>query len=182
MDRFARPAALALVAVLAVACGATTTSPSESAPAASATPAASGAPTGTPAPADPSAALRIASPWVLDDEFPEVQQQLLAGLDQEGFGTAEVRHVTGPTGESAFLMATDAGLGADTDLEEYARRLSESSLTGGGVETIGDQEVALLQTDDVSIVAWIEPPLLLAVYASDADTARRIATAVNGAS
>ena len=28
------------------------------------------------------------------------------------------------------------------------------------------------------IVAWLEPPLLLAVYAADVDTARTIATAV----
>ena len=181
MHRPVRLATLALVAVLAAACGPSQASPSGSAAVASATPPTSVAPTGTPAPADPSAALRIAGPWVLDDEFPEVQQQILAGLDQEGFGSAKVRHVTGPNGESAFLMATDAGLSADTDIEAYARRLSESSLTGGGVETLGDQEVALLQTDDVSIVAWIEPPLLLAVYGADAATARRIAGAVIGA-
>ena len=116
-------------------------------------------PTATPAPADPAEALRIADPWTLDDEFPEVRQQILDGLAQEDFPRAEVRHVTGPNGESAFLMAADAGLGADTDLEAYARRLSESTQTGGGIEALGDQEVALLQTDDVTIVAWIEPPL-----------------------
>ena len=179
MDRLVRGSAFLLSALLAAACGSPTPSGT---PTASISPSASpSAASGSPTPVDPATALRIADPWVLDDAFPDIRQQIQAGLDQQGFGTAEVRHVTGPNGESAFLMATDAGLGPDTDLEDYARRLSEASLTGGGVEMLGDQEVALLQTDEVSIIAWIEPPLLLAVYASDAATARRIAGAVIGA-
>ena len=167
-----------LVAVLA-ACGSTDPSgPSADAGTSPAAPTSS-APAATPRPSDPAAALRISAPWVLDDEFPEVRQQILDGvLDDEGFRAAVVRHVTGPDGESAFLLAADAGLAAETDLESYARRLSTSTMTGGAVETIGDDEVIRLQTDDVSIVAWLEPPLLLAVYAADAETAGRIAAAV----
>jgi len=132
-----------------------------------------------PASVDPVTALRITAPWVLDDAFPEVSQQIVDGvLSDEGFRDATVKHVTGPDGESAFLLVADAGLTGDTDLATFTKRLSTGTGTGAGVETMGDHEVAILQTPDAEIVAWLEPPLLLAVYAADVDTARTIATAV----
>lgn len=132
-----------------------------------------------PASVDPATGLRVAAPWVLDDAFPEVSQQLVDGvLRDEGFRDATVKHVTGPDGESAFLLVADAGLAGDTDLTTFTKRLSTGTGTGAGVETMGDHEVAILQTPDAEIVAWLEPPLLLAVYAADVDTARTIAAAV----
>lgn len=184
MDRptLRRPAVTLILAgslaALLGACAVTTTSPS-SAPSASATPAPS--PVASATPTDPASALRISAPWVLDDAFPDVAAQLRDGvMDGEGFREVAVRHVTGPNGESAFLLAADAGLTPDIDLAEYARKLSQEGLTGAGIEAIGDHEVALLQTDEVDIIAWLEPPLLVAVYAADPDTARRIAEAVLG--
>ena len=183
MDRptLRRPAARLLLAAsltgaLLGACAPTATSPS-------AGPSASASSTQVPTagPSDPAAALRISAPWVLDDQFPEVSTQLRAEvMDGEGFDEVAVRHVTGPDGESAFLLAADAGLTPDTDLAEYARKLSQEGLTGAGIEDLGGREVALLQTDEVDIIAWLEPPLLVAVYAADPDTARRIAQAVVG--
>ena len=132
-----------------------------------------------PASVDPVTGLRIAAPWVLDDAFPDVSQQIVDGvLSDEGFRDATVKHVTGPEGESAFLLVADAGLAADTDLAEFTKRLSTGTGTGAGVETMGDHEVAIMQTPDTEIVAWLEPPLLVAVYAADVDTARTIASAV----
>jgi len=132
-----------------------------------------------PASVDPVTALRIAAPWVLDDAFPDVSQQIVDGvLRDEGYRDATVKHVTGPEGQSAFLLVADAGLGADTDLATFIRGLSTGTGTGAGVETMGDHEVAILQTPDAEIVAWLEPPLLVAVYAADVDTARTIASAV----
>ena len=132
-----------------------------------------------PASVDPATRLSVAAPWVLDDAFPEVSQQLVDGvLADEGFRDATVKHVTGPDGESAFLLVADAGLAGDTDLATFTKRLSTGTGTGAGVETLGDHEVAILQTPDAEIVAWLEPPLLLAVYAADVDTARTIAAAV----
>ena len=64
--------------------------------------------------------LRIAAPWVLDDAFPEVSQQIVDGvLSDEGFRTRPSKHVTGPDGESAFLLVADAGLSGDTDLATF---------------------------------------------------------------
>jgi hypothetical protein len=183
MDRSTRArrprlALAALVALVVAGCAGSTSSGSPASAAASLTPT-PGVPAGTSTPTDPAAALRIAAPWALDDEFPEVRQQILDGvLAEEGVRMAQVRHVTGPDGESAFLLAADAGLAAEADLESWTQRVSTSSLTGAAIESIGEHEVALLQTDEVSIAAWLEPPLLLAVYAADGDTARRIATAV----
>ena len=54
-----------------------------------------------PASVDPVTGLRVAAPWVLDDAFPEVSQQLVDGvLGEEGFRAATVKHVTGPDGEA----------------------------------------------------------------------------------
>ena len=99
-------------------------------------------------------------------------------MSDEGFRDATVKHVSGPEGQSAFLLVADAGLAADTDLATFIKGLSTGTGTGAGVETMGDHEVAILQTPDAEIVAWLEPPLLVAVYAADVDTARTIAGAV----
>ena len=102
-----------------------------------------------PASVDPVTALRIAAPWVLDDAFPDVSQQIVEGVvSDEGFRDATVKHVSGPEGQSAFLLVADAGLAADTDLATFIKGLSTGTGTGAGVETMGDHEVAILQTPD----------------------------------
>jgi hypothetical protein len=131
-----------------------------------------------PAPVDPATAVRIGTGFTLRDADPAVADQVAKAFAEErSSGAHVVREVVGDDGSVSVLLVADLGL-REGDMEDAARGIADGSGLEARVDTIAGERVALATSGDVAVGAWIEAPLMLAVYAPDEATLRAVITSI----
>jgi hypothetical protein len=127
---------------------------------------------------DPATAVRIGHGFSLRDADPAVAEQVAhAFAEEDSSGAHLVREVVGDDGSVSVLLIADLGL-RDGDMEDAARGIADGSGLEARVDTIAGERVALATSGDVAVGAWIEAPLMLAIYAPDEATLRAVITSI----
>jgi hypothetical protein len=130
------------------------------------------------APVDLATAARIGSGFTLRDADPTVAEGVAQALAEERGSAAHlVRTVIGDDGSVSVLLIADLGL-REGDIEDAARDIAGASGQPPHVDTIAGQRVATATSEGIAVGAWVEAPLMLAVYAPDEATLRAVITSI----
>jgi hypothetical protein len=127
---------------------------------------------------DPATAVRFGPGFAFREADPAVARQVAqAFAEEDSSGAHVVREVVGDDGSVSVLLIADLGL-REGDMEDAARGIAEGSGLEARVDTIAGERVASATSGNVAVGAWIEAPLMLAVYARDEVTLRAVITSI----